>query len=271
MIIFPFVSTIGATTIPIESNSRVSFFMGYNSFQIERFNANNQIDFLNYLQYNNDIYIGLQTHLMIAPNTFVDIKTYLNSSFETDRLHLQLLYFPYQNIGFSAHYSSYPFYHASFTNYFSSSYHSFVPNKYEYFSVNNKRYLVGLALPFTSGKFSGLLQLRTGLSYLEENFIYLWQKKIDSNERRLIEYNLNPSFGWSFNPQLQCRWELVEFNKHSSMGLQLQVEWSYTSHSVAYNESIYTWTMNNLQQKLHKPQTHTLIGSDWNIGLYYGF
>ncbi len=271
LILLPIAQSFGFYSIPFVQRARISAFAGSSEINIEKSNPNGQVDFMHYMQYNSDFYFGINAYFIITPKLHTDIKTYVNSALETDHFQLKLLYYPTERFAISANYASFPFTMEAPTAYYSPTYYAYVPNESEYLAVNNERYLLGVAVPFESGKITGTLHLRGGLSQLSANNITMWQKKYNSNERRMLDFAIKPSSAFIVNPELDARWEWFRFGEKSKFGLQFQASWSYASHSMRYTQNTFTWTMENSNAYTSTPASHTLMGIDWNIGLFYGF
>ena len=252
--------------------SKISVFGGVATHHIEKRNSTEDVNLMNYLSYRNEFYLGVDAHVYLHEQWQFNIKTYLNSSLRTDDVFAKLIYMPHEKIGVTLGYASIPVQYGLYEIHEQPQYYTTIPNSDDIYDfAKNELFLAGLAFPFEGGKFSGTIYLQGGVSYLPNDFSFSWQKKYDSNERRLVEYDIPESYAFIIQPEVEIRWEIAKPTTDTSIGLQFQGKWTYSKRNIDYTRNIYTWTTDNKQTEIISHPKQSIEGVDWNVGLFYIF
>lgn len=259
-----------AQKVPIRNQE---FFMtlGFSDFVIDKLQPNENIDFLNYMNSNNDyIVLKLGYRFDFFSKMSADIKLIMMDDIRPDNYDVSVHYFikPWVGIGIGSMLNK------NFTSEFENFQTQLLPN-YHLLDMNAKTfqfYDLGFYVsPTLKPIHTDLVQIQFTLdlglsSFMKEETDFQHKKKL-SNELLLYKYQTELNFQPYIQPKVDVRLNMFNING-AFIGLLLNSNLYYTNKSVNYNRSIQTWTSENNSTKQIMSGKHNYSRLELNAGLF---
>jgi hypothetical protein len=241
---------------------------------MEKFSANENLDFLNYFgtdpEYVGYAVVNLGYKFDFLSKMSADVKLILMSDLVPDNYDISAYYHLNKTIGIGIGSVLNKVYISGFEQFQAQN----LPNYYlvDDNSQQIKVYDLGLYLTpmfklIRSDRFQTTLKFDLGLaSFLKEESVFFHKRKL-GNERLSYHYNTNISFQPYINPKIEMRLQAFHINK-TSVGLLLNSNFYYSKRSMNYVRSIQRWTSDNEINELVKTPKHAYIQFEIDFGIY---
>lgn len=253
---------------------KISTWFGTRNISSEVFGINQNLDFINFLNSNNDYaeddYLGFAAHLWLKGNWEAKLQFALNSSFSPSSFNVKGVYFPIKHLGLSIGAFAYPQLINEF-NYFhlltDLGYYADINSNYRQREVHDLGISAGIVLPINYRFLHFELQLNGGFSSYNSFREVIRQKQINSNLIKEIEYTTKISPTFFISPELEIYADIVKI-KNAMLGIQLQTSWLKSKKNIDYQRIIYVWTANSpITDQINSPK-HNVDLFEINVGIY---
>ncbi len=265
-------STIYAQERLIEKQVYALWF-GVRDISRERFNDNENLDFLNYLHSSPKMaeyqYIGLSSHLWFRGSWEADLRVGMYDDFAPNTIYMKAIWLPWRNLGFTAGFLSYPQLINDFSSYHrlnDEGYYGDTDRNFRQRRVHESGLVAGVVIPLNYRFLHLTFNLNGGISTLSTFREEVTQKEINTNFRREIHYETLPSPALFFFPEAEFRIDCFNIGK-SKMGIQVKSSWYRVVRSVDYKRDTYDWTYDSLlEEKVDNP-VHVLTKFEFDFGI----
>jgi len=258
---------------------RISTYFGYREIECQRFDPGEHLDFMDYLEANEDYpedeYLGFAYFLNFDGPWQIVGRFTLDSGWDFSGYNLKLRYFPFNSIGLSAGVFRRPHYIRYYDEYLINrdvDYYTDSRNgsDHKYMEAGDKGWMAGLVLPVDYRFLHLTMELHGGLSSIipfQEEF---GQKKMNSNFRRDLVYEAKNSYNWFFFPEATLGIDIFRI-KRVRIGIQAQASWYLTKKYLNYSLTTYEWTYDNpITTQVYSPK-HRLQKLEFDVGLIVRF
>lgn len=273
LIILPLVTLIGFEQLQAQEQLieeiKLSTWFGNKKVSNAVFTNNQNLDFINYLDYKEEQYLGFTSLIRFKANWEADLKLTLDPFFSPCLFYVKARYFPIKYIGVSAGFFAYYQYIDHFDKYH-------ILRDVDYFTdvypdhtrriVNDIGFSAGLTLPVNYKFFHFTLHLNTGLSSYSRFSKTIKQKKIKANQRKTIRYETQPSFNFFIYPEAEVNIDLIRFKK-LKLGIQMQMSWYKTNKYINYTRTTSIWTNDSPIIEQIKSPKHALEKFEIDFGV----
>jgi len=254
---------------------RLSTCFGFREIQCERFAPGEHLDFIDYLEANEDYpedeYLGFALLMNFKGPWQTDLRFTLNSGFGLSGYNLKIRYFPSKFVGLSAGMLRHPHGIYYFEDYLINrdvDYYTDVRggSKHKYMVANDKGWMAGLVFPLDYKFMHLTLQVHGGVSSIVPFREEFGQKRINSNFRRDLVYETRDSYNWFFYPEAAFFIDLLRI-RDVRIGIQAQASWYLTKKYLNYTLTTYEWTYNSPETMRITSPSHRLEKLEFDIGL----
>ncbi len=265
-------------TIPINAQLeevRFSSYFGFREIQCERFAPTEQLDFVNYLEANEDYpedeYLGFQMLMRFRNHSEMDMRFTLNSGWGLSGYNLKLRHYPTPFIGFSIGILRHPYYIYYFDDYLierDQDYYTDPRNGsgHKYLVSADQGLMAGLVFPLEYRIFHLTMQIHGGASSIIPFQEEIGQKQKNSNFRRDLVFEAKNSYNWFVLPEAALYVDLLRI-KDVRIGIQAQASWYVTQKYIDYNLTTYDWTYDSPQTLHIESPVHRLEKLEYDVGL----
>lgn len=266
-------TTISAQKHFIESY-KISIFSGLRDTRIDSFPNTGHVDFMNYLYdfhtgYDYE-YIGLSGHLWLRNNWETDINIAMYDDFAPDNLKITAQYFPFPFLGISFGICT----HTQLMNDFTMFHRTTgaglfgdMQTNFRQIKMHDRGTVFGLILSRKFGVFQPSVYLNAGISSFKPFAETVYQKAVDGNFIRKIDYQTQNTWNLFFLPELLLNVDCIKVGK-VKLGAQLKANIFYSKKSVDYLQTTYEWTEENkTTEKVSSPH-HTYRKFDIDLGVF---
>lgn len=254
---------------------RFSSWFGFREIQCERFAPTSNLDFVDYLEanedYSEDEYLGFTLFMSFDNHWQTDLRFTLNSGWGFSGYNLKLNYFPLKQVGLSIGMLRHPHYVYYYEEYLYNrdvDYYTDVRNgsNHKYSVAADKGWMAGLIFPLNYKFLHLTLQLHGGVSSIVPFKEEFGQKRMNSNFRRDLVFETKDSYNWFFFPEAAFSVDLFRIG-HASFGIQAQASWFLTNKYLNYTLTTYEWTYDAPKTEEITSPAHRLDKLEYDVGL----
>jgi len=255
-------------------NQEFSFSIGIAEVDMEEFQPNDHLDFINYFDFDNDntnfILLKLGYKFDFLSKMSADIKLVMMDDIIPDNYDIAVHYYvrPWLGIGVGSMLNKN--WITSFEEYQINS----LPNYYlmdynvQQFTIYDLGfYLTPILKPFDNEIFKLQLACDLGMSaFMKEEAVFYHKKKL-SNEKLAYFYETKTTFQPYIQPKIDIRLKAFKI-KEATFGFLLNANYFYSKRSINYVRTIQAWTWDNKQVEKIKPSKHTYSRYEFNLGMF---
>lgn len=247
---------------------------GIRDVQPEIFSDGAHLDFLNYLESNNEYpeyeLLGMNFYFKFRNNWELDTKFAVCSDLELSNYNLKVRYALNKFLGISAGYYRFPQYMSEFDAWYLNKNENFfenIPGNYAQIRVFENGLTTGLYLNQNIGFIHLRLDINGGVSSLSKFDIVFERKKMQSNFKQKIVYNVGYSPTLFFFPELTANFDVIKL-KYNTMGIQLKTNWMYLKRSMNYTQTSYSWTYEDKAIEEVINPNHSFKKFEFDVGIF---
>ena len=251
-----------------------SFSLGAVETRMEKFPANENLDFLNYYdtypEYFDYLVVNLGYRFDFFSKMSADIKLIVMSDLVPDNYDISAYYHFNNTIGIGFGSMLNKIYFSNFEQFQAQ----ILPDYY--LTDENFRqiqvydlgfYLTPMFKLIRNDRFQTTFKFDIGVSsFLKEGSVFYHKRKF-ANERLIYNYNTKNSFQPFINPKIEMRLQAFNINK-TTVGLLLNSNFYLGKKSINYMRSIQRWTSDNEINELVKTPKHLNTRFETDFGLY---
>lgn len=256
----------------IVENIRLSSTVGFNHFASESKVEADYPDFMNYYTYLEDLYINIGARMELKNNWAVGLCTDIGSELKPVNFSTKIYQVPFHHLGFLVGYT----YDTHYLNGIDSYHKQKDVNYYilnsnlAQFKLNSHNIFAGVFIPLAYHRLNARLEISGGYNLNSgTNFAWL-EKRKNTNEMRMFEYNVMPNSSWFFNPNFEIGFNILTTQK-MTFGLLGNVSYRFENKSIDYKRTFYEWTYNNMEVLSITTPVHPITHLKWDVGLYVKF
>lgn len=255
-------------------NQEFFFTIGFSEFETEKFLPNENLDFINYVDfdtgYTDYIILKLGYKFDFLSKMSADIKLIMMDDIIPDNYDISVSYFvrPWIGVGVGSMLNK------NWITYF-EEYHIQILNDYYLLNNNVKQftaydlgfYLAPTLKPIDNDIFKFQITCDLGISsFMREDATFFYKKKF-SNERLQYHYKTNNNYQPYIQPKIDIRLKAFKI-KDASIGFLLNSNYYYSNKSINYFRTIQTWTSENKITEQIKPPKHNYSRFEFNMGMF---
>jgi hypothetical protein len=257
-------------------NYELGLFFGFRDLRIDSLPNSANLDFINYMSYLDydpigTIYIGLSAVFKLRNNFEVAFKVFTNDDIIPTAANLSAQHYFNDYLGLNFGLYTYPLFTSDYEVFHNMEDVGFHPS--EYYSQRNIYDLGWIAGPVfrLNGKvFYANLKLNVGYSGFITFKEDLKQEKINSNFRRIVEYETTSKKEFFFFPEFKAGINIFTF-KNSVLGMQFQSNMMISKRSLDYTRTTYNWSLvDKTTEEVSNPK-HQFDIFDMDFGLFFRF
>ncbi len=270
-------------THPVTAQSmdevRLSSWFGFRQIQCERHAPAEHLDFINYLDanenYPEDDYLGFTLFMNFSGPWQADLRFTLNSGWGFSGYNLKIKYLPLKFLGISAGMIRHPHQIYYFEEYLinrDQDYFTDLRNgsNHKYRVAADRGWMAGLVFPLDYRFLHLSLHINGGISSIIPFREEFGQKRINSNFKRDLVYETRNSFNLFFFPEATFSMDLLRIGK-ARIGIQAQASWYLTNKYLNYTLTTYEWTYDSSDVAQITSPGHHLGKLEYDIGLIVRF
>ncbi len=194
----------------------VSSWFGLRKTTRDIFSNTGNLDFLNYLDFESDEYLGFTTHACFNDKWEADVKLALYSDMIPTYLNAKGIYKPFRYLGFTVGIYIYPHYLNNYDSYHKlqdDGFYGDINTNTRQNLLNETGFIAGLVFPFSYHSFTCTLYFSGGISSMVKFEEVFDQKEVNSNLRRVIRYETLPSPALYFLPEAELKLDILKLKK----------------------------------------------------------
>jgi len=255
-------------------NYKLSVFSGLRDTRIDSFPNTGHVDFMNYLYdfhtgYDYE-YVGISGHLWFRNNWETDINIAMYDDFAPDNLKITAQYFPCPFLGVSFRIYTHTQLMNDFTRFHRTTavgFYGDMLTNIRQVKLHDRGTVFGLILTRKFGVFHPSINLNAGISSFKPFAESVFQKAVDGNFIRKIEYQTKNTWNLYFLPEFQLDIDCIRLAK-IQLGTNLKVNMFYSGKSIDYLQTTYEWTEEyKMTEKVSSPR-HNYRKFDIDLGIY---
>jgi hypothetical protein len=262
---------------PIIRNFDFSITLGAADISVEKFNTNENMDFINYMNSDRD-YIDLSTIKVglsfdFSERMFADINVIVMSDLVPDNYDISVHYFfsKYLGIGLGSLYYSnlitaFEDYHKE-TN---PDYFILDQNLRQFENYDFGLYISPTFRPIYSDRLKVALRCDVGLSSLMEEHSSFYLKRKFSNEMRLYDYTTVKNIQPYVNPKLNLKLTVFKL-RYFSVGVICNTNYFLSKKSMDYYRTTQVWTSENSIEEYIQPPKHNYSRFELDGGIFFAW
>ena len=256
------------------NNKEITFSFGFSEYNVQKFPANDDLDFLNYAYSDPEILdfgllkLGYKFNFLSDFST--DMKLIMQSDLAPVNYDVSVSYRFNEMVGIgigSMLTNTYVSYFEEYQHQALSEYYLMDENLRQFKAYDLGFYVSPILLPIQNDRFRATIKCDVGLSsFLREQTAFYHKRKL-SNERLLYDYHTKMTFQPYVNPKVELRLKAFKV-KFISVGFLLNTNFFLSNRSINYNRTIQQWTADNEQINKVKPNKHHYSRFEMDFGLY---
>ena len=255
-------------------NKEFNFTIGSSELKVDKFSPNENLDFLNFVDFDPDytdfIILKLGYKFDFFSKMSADIKLVMMDDIIPDNFDISVYYFVTPSIGIGVGSMLNKGWITGFEEYQSqylSNYFILDDNVKQFINYDLGFYLSPIVKPIDNDIFKLQLSFDLGISSFNKQSATFYYKKEFSNERVQYHYNTTHKYQPYIQPKIDIRLKLFKI-KNTSIGLLLNSNYYYSQKSINYTRSIQSWTLENSTTEQIKPAKHEYSRYEVNMGIY---
>lgn len=255
-------------------NQEFSFSVGISELQLEKFQPNENMDFMNYIdfdpEYADFIILKLGYKFDLFSKMSADIKLIMMDDIIPDNYDISVHYFatPWFGVGVGS------FLNKNWITYFEEYQIQTLPDYYlmddnvqQFTTYDLGFYLSQTLKPFDNDNFKLQISCDMGISSFMKEEVTFYHKKKLSNERIQYHYETKTDYQPYLQPKIDIRLKAFKI-KETSFGFLLNTNYYYSNRNINYIRTIQAWTSENRIEKEIKPSKHIYARFEINMGIY---
>lgn len=255
-------------------NQEFSFSIGFSEHEIEKFAAQENLDFINYFDANPDyldyIIVKFGYKFDFMSKMSADIKLILMDDLIPDNYDIVVHYFLKPWLGMGAGTMLRKNYITSFEQYHVEqlpNYYLLDENLKQFTTYDLSFYLSPAIKIMHSNIFKLQLQCDLGVSsFMKEEAAFYHKKKL-SNEKQHYFYATKTAFQPYIQPKLDLSVSVLRRQK-TIFGILLNSHYYYANRSMNYERTLQTWITENSITEFIKPLKHNFRQFEVNVGIF---
>ncbi len=258
----------------ILKNQEFSFSIGIGELDIEKFSPNENLDFINYVdyypEYTDFIILKLGYKFDLFSKMSADIKLIMMDDIIPDNYDISLHYFvrPRLGIGIGS------ILNKNWITYFEEYQIQTLPDYYlvdynvQQFTTYDLGFYLSPALkPIDNDIFKLQITCDFGISsFMTEEATFYHKKKL-SNERLQYHYKTKTDYQPYIQPKIDIRLKAFKI-KETSFGILLNSNYYFSNRSINYIRTIQAWTSENRINEQIEPSKHNYSRFEFNMGIF---
>ena len=255
-------------------NKEFTFSFGFSEYNVQKFPANDDLDFLNYAYSDPEILdfglLKLGYRFDFLSNFSADMKLIMQSDLAPDNYDFFVSYRLNEKFGIgigSLLTNTYVSYFEEYQYQALPEYYLTDENLRQFKAYDLAFYASPIFLLIQNDRFRATMKCDIGLSsFLKEQAVFYHKRNL-SNERLLYYYHTKIAFQPYVNPKVELKLKTFEV-KSASVGFLLNTNLFISNRSINYNRSIQQWTADNEQVDKIKSPKHNYSRFEMDFGLY---
>ncbi len=250
-------------------NIRLSSSVGVNHVSVEKNNLNENLDFMNFHNYQEDVYINFSALFELRNNLDILLRTDIGSVLKPYDFHLKVYHAPFKYLGFLA---GYHYDRLFFEDY--GSYHQTKHKDYYVFSqyyyqhkLHSNNFLAGFYFPLSYKRFKAKIEIAGGLNSTSGVELSVLEKRKEGNELRKFDYSIHPDISWFAQPGAELSVDCFNIG-NTSLGVLGNVNWRMMKKALDYRQTSYEWTYDNDEVREIENPTHRISHLTWDVGVF---
>ena len=258
----------------ILKNQEFSFSIGIAELEIEKTSSNENLDFINYVDYDPEytdlIILKLGYKFDFFSKMSADIKLIMMDDIIPDSYDISAHYFitPWLGVGVGSMLNK------NWITNFEEYQIQTLPDYYlvdynvQQFTIYDLGFYLSPALkPIDNGIFKLLIKCDLGISSFMKEEATFYHKKKFSNERLQYHYETKTDYQPYFQPKIDMRLMVFKI-KETSFGFLLNSNYYFSKRSINYFRTIQTWTSENKITEQIEPSKHNYSRFEFNMGIF---
>ncbi len=262
---------------PLMHNIDFSVTLGTADISIEKFDAGDNMDFLNYMDSDLD-YIELSAIKLgwsfdFAARMFADINVIVMSDLVPDNYDISVHRFFNRTFGLGLGSLYYSNYITAFEDYHKKTdpeYFILDQNMRQVESYDFGVYISPAFRPVYSDRLKISLRCDLGFSSFMEEHTSFYLKRAFSNEMRLVEYATVKRFQPYVNPKLGVKMKILALS-NVSVGVLVKSNFFYSRKRMNYDRTTLVWTTENPIEEYIQPPNHTYSRFELDGGIFFAW
>lgn len=255
-------------------NQEFSFSIGAGELDIEKFSPNENLDFINYVDYYPEyidfIILKLGYKFDFFSKISADIKLIMMDDIIPDNYDISAHYFirPWLGVGAGSMLNK------NWITYFEEYQIQTLPDYYlvdynvkQFTTYEWGFYLSSTVKPIDNDMFKLQISCDLGVSSFMKEEASFYHKKKYSNERVQYHYKTKTDYQPYIQPKIDIRLKAFKI-KEASFGLLLNSNYYYSRKSINYSRTIQTWTSENKITEQIEPLKHRYARFEINMGVF---
>jgi hypothetical protein len=260
---------------PLMRNFDFSITLGMADISVDKFSLNENVDFMNYMNYDLD-YIDLSTiklgwHYDFLEGMHADFDLIIMSDLVPDNFDFSLHYFPVKFLGVgmgSVYYTNYISYFEEYHQETNPDFYLLDQNQRQFETYDLGFYISPVLRPIYSDRFKVILRCDLGFSSMMEEHTSFYLKRKLSNDLRLYDYKTVKTFQPFIYPKAKMM--LTVFKRgDSSLGILFNSNYFYSKKSINYDRTYQVWTTENSIEEKIAPPKHRYSRLELEGGIFY--
>lgn len=255
-------------------NQEFFFTVGVAELEIEKFLPNENLDFINYVdfepEYTDFIILKLGYKFDFFSKMSADIKLIMMDDIIPDNFDISVHYFIryWLEVGIGSMLNK------NWITYFEEYQIQTLPDYYlvdynvkQFIIYDLGFYLSPILKPIDNNIFKLQISCDLGMSSFMEEEVAFYHKKKLSNERLQYHYKTNTDYQPYIQPKIDIRLKAFKI-KDTSIGFLLNSNYFYSNRSINYSRTIQTWTSENKITEQIEPSKHNYSRFEFNMGIF---
>jgi len=262
---------------PLIRNIDFSVTLGTADISLEKFNAGENMDFLNYM--NSDLdYIELSAIKLgwsfdFSERVFADINIIVMSDLVPDNYDISVHRFFNRTFGLGLGSLYYSNYITAFEDYHKETdpeYFILDQNLRQFETYDFGVYISPTFRPVYTDRLKIALRCDAGFSSFMEEHTSFYLKREFSNEMRLVEYATVKHFQPYVNPKLNIKLKIITLG-NVSVGILCNSNFFFSKKRMNYDRTTRIWTAENQVEASIQPPKHTYTRFELDGGIFFGW
>ena len=255
-------------------NKEFTFSFGFSDYNVQKFPANDDLDFLNYAYSDPEILdfglLKLGYRFDFLSNFSVDMKLIMQSDLAPDNYDFFVSYRLNEKFGIgigSLLTNTYVSYFEEYQYQALPEYDLTDENLRQFKAYDLAFYASPIFLLIQNVRFRATMKCDIGFSsFLKEKAVFYHKRNL-SNEWLLYDYHTKIAFQPYVNPKVELKLKTFEV-KSASVGFLLNTNLFISNRSINYNRTIQQWTADNQHVDRIKSPKHNYSRFEIDFGLY---
>lgn len=257
----------------------LGLFFGFRDLRIDSLPNSANLDFINYMSYLDydpigSPYIGISTVFKLRNNFELALKVFTNDDIIPTAANLSVQHYFNNYFGLNFGLYTYPLFTSDYEVFHNLEDVGFNPvlnsGYYRQRDIYDLGWIAGPVIRLNGKVFYANLKLNVGYSGFITFTESFKQEKINSNFRRIVEYETTSKKEFFFFPEFKAGINIFSF-KNFILGMQFQSNMMISKRSLDYTRTTYNWSLvDKTTEKVSNPK-HQFDIFDMDFGLFFRF